>query len=91
METKEQCKNCEIINADCEGCKEFNKNIRNSDSETKEQRIRKLRKIIEKKELIEVLEKEKEYIKSGLAEYNIQQKIDKAKQELKELEDDTRN
>ena len=56
--------------------------------ETKEQKIRKLRKIIEKKELIEVLEKEKEYIKSGLAEYNIQQKIDKAKQQLKELEDE---
>lgn len=59
--------------------------------DTKEQKIRKLRKIIEKKELIEVLEKEKEYIKSGLAEYNIQQKIDKAKKELKELEDDGRN
>lgn len=55
--------------------------------ETKEQKIRKLRKIVEKKELIEVLEKEKEYIKSGLAEYNIQQKIDKAKQELKGLKD----
>lgn len=55
--------------------------------ETKKQKIRKLRKIIEKKEYIEVLEKEKEYIKSGLAEYNIQQKINKAKQELKQLEE----
>lgn len=59
--------------------------------ETKEQKIRKSRKIIEKKEYIEVLEKEKEYIKSGLAEYNIQQKINRAKQELKELQNDTRN
>ena len=45
METKEQCKNCEIINADCEGCKEFNKNIRNSDSETKEQKIREIKEL----------------------------------------------
>ena len=55
--------------------------------ETKEQKIRKLRKIIEKKEYIDVLEKEKAYIKSGLAEYDIQQKINKAEQQLKELEE----
>lgn len=30
METKqkEMCENCEIINADCEGCKAFNKNTK---------------------------------------------------------------
>lgn len=54
--------------------------------ETKEQKIRKLRRIIEKKEYIDVLKKEKEYIKSGLAEYHLQEKIEKAEQELKELE-----
>lgn len=59
--------------------------------EIKGQKIRKSRKIIEKKEYIDVLEKEKEYIKSGLAEYHLQEKIEKAKQELKELEDDGRN
>lgn len=58
--------------------------------ETNEQKIRESRKIIEKKEYIEVLKKEKEYIKSGLAGYNIQQKINKAEQELKELENESR-
>ena len=38
---QEQCKTCDIINADCEGCKAFNKNIKNLDLETKEQKIKK--------------------------------------------------
>lgn len=56
----------------------------------KEQKIRKERKIKEKKDYIEALEKEKEYIVSGLAEFHIQEKINKAKKELKSLIGDER-
>lgn len=85
METKEQCKNCEIINADCEGCKEFNKNIRNSDSETKEQKIKRLKKEIEEIKFYKSI-----CIDTYAVGIYIEQ-IKKLEQELKELENDTRN
>ena len=46
--------------------------------ENTEQKIRLERKIKEKKDYIEALEKEKEYIASGLAEFHIQEKTNKA-------------
>lgn len=51
METKEQCKTCEIINADCNACKSF--------LETREQKIERLKKEIRNiKENIKDLNKE---------------------------------
>ena len=92
METKEQCKNCEIINADCEGCKEFNKNIRNSDSETKEQKIERLKaKIKKEKWWYNQWNKTALSFVSGCMKWQIKQTIVKLEQQLKELEDDTRN
>lgn len=87
METKEQCKNCEIINADCEGCKEFNKNIRNSDSETKE----KIERILtETEKLMEKYDKaikkyDKAIKKMGKSIDRLGKVVEKG---LKELEDD---
>lgn len=82
METKEQCKNREIINADCERCKEFNKNIRNSDLETKEQKIEKLKKVINiKKQLL------KQYKHRDIT-YIIRQEFKMFRQQLKELEEE---
>ena len=80
----EQCKTCKIINSDCKGCKEFNKNIRNSDSETKEQKIERLK--VELYFYQENLKSTKDNYKREMKYLN--QQIQQREQELKELEND---
>lgn len=82
METEKQCKNCEIINADCNACKSF--------METKEQKIERLKKEIKfEKEMREW------FLQSlPLSSIIIQDKdetISKLEQQLKELEDEIHN
>ena len=79
----EQCKTCKIINSDCKGCKEFNKNIRNSDSETKEQKIERLK--VELYFYQENLKSTKDNYKREMKYLN--QQIQRREQQLKELED----
>ena len=79
----EQCKTCKIINSDCKGCKEFNKNIRNSDSETKEQKIERLK--VELYFYQENLKSTKDNYKREMKYLN--QQIQQREQQLKELED----